>query len=547
MTAPESVRHLPELMEVQATRRDRKVLYHYLADGEETTFADLPVRAARVAGQLAAAGVAPGDHVGVLAEDRAVFSDAFWGLQHLGAVPVPLGIAGRVGSEAWTTVLRDRIERLRIRAVATDPASATALAPSLPGVPAIGVDASRGNPVPAGPVSDIAFIQPSSGTTGHPKGIVISQAAVLANLRSIGEQWEVDEDDVGLSWLPLFHDMGLIGTVINALHIGGTLHQWPTESFLRSPGRWIGLLEELGVTIAIAPPFALELVARRWRRRGGEADLSSVRTLLVGAEQIRPSVIEGFAEVFEPLGMRPEVLCPTYGLAEATLAVSAKPLDARFRTVEDGIHRWTSCGPAVPRVDVRLAPDTNELLVRTPAAMTGYLDDPDATAAAFTTGPDGDVWLRTGDVAQLVDGEVLIVGRLKEMINRGGQRVAASDFELAVQGTEGILPDRVVAFGDVGDDGERVVVLAESRYKSSKAGEVVLALRSRLADAGLPADVVELVPAGFIPRTTSGKLRRGAARSIWLESVAGRSEAHRPAAEGLLPREVSALRVSDER
>ena len=126
--------------------------------------------------------------------------------------------------------------------------------------------------------------------------------------------------------------------------------------------------------------------------------------------------------------------------------------------------------------------------------MDGYLDDPEATAAAF----DGD-WLRTGDVAQIVDDEVVIVGRLKEMINRNGQRVAASDFELAVQGTEGVLPDRVVAFGDVGTDGERVVLLAESRYTSARAGEVVLASRARLADAGLPADVVELVPAGLHP------------------------------------------------
>jgi acyl-CoA synthetase (AMP-forming)/AMP-acid ligase II len=430
--------------------------------------------------------------------------------------------------------------------------SATALGPALPEVRAVGVDGATGDPVPAGPVHDVAFIQPSSGTTGHPKGIVVSQAAVLANLDSIGEQWQLTEADVGLSWLPLFHDMGLIGTVINALFTGGTLHQWPTESFLRSPGRWLGLLEELGVTVAIAPPFALELVTRRWRRRGGEADLSALRTLLVGAEQIRPPVIEGFAEVFEPFGLQPEVLCPTYGLAEATLAVSAKPLTEHFRTVEDGNHRWTSCGPAVPNVEVRLDPDTNELLVRTPAAMTGYLDDPDATAAAFTSlsdggGPDGARWLRTGDVAQLVDGEVVIVGRLKEMINRNGQRVAAADFELAVQGTEGILPDRVVAFGDVGDEGERVVLLAESRYKSARAGEVVLALRRRLADAGLPADVVELVPAGFIPRTTSGKLRRGAARDIWLRARAGRGEPHRPAAEGLFPREVPALGVRDER
>ena len=110
--------------------------------------------------------------------------------------------------------------------------------------------------------------------------------------------------------------MGLIGTVINALHTGGTLYQWPTESFLRSPGRWVTLVGELEATVAIAPPFALELVTRRWRRRGGEADLSRLRHLLVGAEQIRPEVIESFGEVFEPFGLRPDALCPTYGLAE---------------------------------------------------------------------------------------------------------------------------------------------------------------------------------------------------------------------------------------
>jgi acyl-CoA synthetase (AMP-forming)/AMP-acid ligase II len=529
------VTNLVELMDERAARLDRKVLYNYLASGEQWTFADLPRRAARVAGQLAAAGVVPGEAVGILAEDRAVFCDAFYGLQHLGAVPVPLGLAGHAGSESWCAVLRDRVQRLGLVALATDAASTDGLRTAVPELRAIGVDGSRGNPAPAGPVSEVAFIQPSSGTTGHPKGIVISQAAVLANLLAIREQWSITEDDSGLSWLPLFHDMGLIGTVINALWSGGTLHQWPTESFLRSPARWLALIGELGVTIAIAPPFALELVTRRWRRRGGAADLATLRMLLVGAETIRPNVIEGFAEVFEPLGLHPDALCPTYGLAEATLAVTAKQLGTRFRTVEDGIHRWVSCGAPVPGVEIRLDPATNELLTRTPAAMTGYLDDPAATAAAF----DGE-WLRTGDVAQLVDDEVVIVGRLKEMINRNGQRIAASDFELAVQGTEGVLPDRVVAFGDVGDDGERVVLLAETRYRSARVGEVVLALRARLADAGLPADVVELVPAGFIPRTTSGKLRRGAARELWHSSGPSRGEA-------LLPGQVAALGVGDER
>jgi acyl-CoA synthetase (AMP-forming)/AMP-acid ligase II len=542
MTAPTSARapeteigSLVELMDERAGRLDRNVLYHYLTDGAEVTFAELPVRAARVAGQLASGGVAPGEHVGILVEDRAVFCDAFYGLQHLGAVPVPLGLAGHVGSEAWCAVLRDRVERMRLVAIATDGASAQAYRDAVPELRAIGIDGALGNAVPAGPPNPVAFIQPSSGTTGQPKGIVISQRAVLANLWSIREQWQIQPGDSGLSWLPLFHDMGLIGTVINALWSEGTLHQWPTESFLRSPGRWLELLSELQVTFAIAPPFALELVGRRFRRRGGDADLSSVQHVLVGAETIRPSVIEAFAEVFEPRGLRPEALCPTYGLAEATLAVTAKPAGTRFVTVEDGRHVWVSCGRPVPGVEICLDPDTNELLALTPAAMTGYLDDPEATAAAF----DGE-WLRTGDVAQVVDDEVVIVGRLKEMINRNGQRVAASDFELAVQGTEGVLPDRVVAFGDVGPEGERVVLLAESRYKSAKAGEVVLALRAKLADAGLPADVVELVPAGFIPRTTSGKLRRGAARARWQSPDPAGGEAG-------LPGEVPTLGVGDER
>jgi acyl-CoA synthetase (AMP-forming)/AMP-acid ligase II len=524
-----------ELMDERAGRLDRTVLYRYLDTGDEWTFGELPVRAGRVAGQLATAGVAPGERVGILTEDRAAFTDAFYGIVHLGAVPVPLGLAGKLGSESWCAVLRDRVRRFGLVAVATDTGTAIELDAAVKELRTVAVDGSRGNPIPPGPLNRTALIQPSSGTTGDPKGILISHAAVLANLRGIREQWDLTERDSGFSWLPLFHDMGLIGTVINALHTGGVLYQWPTESFLRSPGRWLTLVGELDVTVALAPPFALELVTRRWRRRGGEADLSTMRHLLVGAEQIRPEVIEGFSEVFEPFGLRPDALCPTYGLAEGTLAVTAKPMDTKFRTVDDGRHRWVSCGPPIPGVTVRLHPETNELLVHTPGAMDGYLDDPVATAAAF----DGD-WLRTGDVAQLAGDEVVIVGRRKEMINRNGQRIAASDFEMAAQGTEGVLPDRIVAFGEVGPDGERVVLLAESRYRSARAGEVVLALRARLADAGLPADVVELVPAGFIPRTTSGKLRRGAAREAWLESAADRGEA-------LLPGEMPALGVVDER
>ena len=174
-----------ELVHAQAARYDRKTLYHYLDTGAEWSFADLAVRAARVAGQLAAVGVQAGERVGIVTDDRAVFCDAFFGLQHLGAVPVPLGLTGRAGSEAWTAVLRDRVTRFGLVALATDPGSASGLAAASGGIPALAVDGARGAQIPVGPQSPIAFVQPTSGTTGDPKGILISQAAVLANLLGI--------------------------------------------------------------------------------------------------------------------------------------------------------------------------------------------------------------------------------------------------------------------------------------------------------------------------------------------------------------------------
>ena len=268
------------------------------------------------------------------------------------------------------------------------------------------------------------------------------------------------------------------------------------------------LVAELGVTIPIAPPFALQLVTRRQTRRPATVDLRRVRHLLVGAEQIRPEVLDEFTHAFSSCGLGAGVISPTYGLAEATLAVTANPPGVPYRVVEVGRHRLVACGRPLPGIDVQLSEDS-ELLVTSPALMDGYLDDPGATAATMSDGV-----LHTGDTAALVDGEIVIVGRQKEMINRGGLRLPATDFELALAGVEGILADRVVAFADLTEAGERVVVLAESRW-TTRAGEAVLAARARLADAGLPADVVEIVEPGFIPRTTSGKLRRAAARTQW--------------------------------
>ena len=502
---------LLELISVRADEHGDKAVFRFLDTGAEWSYGDLVERAERVGGSLAERGVQPGQHLAILTEDRAAFCEAFFGAHAAGAVPVPLGVAGQIESDAWRTVVLDRVARFQLDAILTDRSMVATLGPALAPTVVIGVDGSAGPRRAFARASPHAFVQPSSGTTGDPKGVLISHRAVLANLAAIGEHWELGPDDIGLSWLPLFHDMGLIGTMINAIFQGGSLYHWPTASFLRSPGRWLQLVGELGVTIPIAPPFALQLVTRRQTRRPSDVDLRRVRHLLVGAEQIRPELLDDFAKAFTPCGLGSGVISPTYGLAEATLAVTANPPGVPYRVVDVGRHRLVACGRPLPGIDVEIS-DDGELLVRSPSLMDGYFGDPAETA---TTMPDG--VLHTGDTAALVDGEIVIVGRTKEMINRGGLRLPATDFELALAGVEGLLPDRVVAFADLTEAGERVVVLAESRW-TTRSGEAVLAARARLADAGLPADVVEIVEPGFIPRTTSGKLRRAAARTRWQQA-----------------------------
>jgi acyl-CoA synthetase (AMP-forming)/AMP-acid ligase II len=485
----------------------------FVDTGAEWSYGTLARRAGGVAAALDP--VAAGERVGLLADDRAVFSAAFFGIHARGATPVPLGIHGRPGTEAWATLLADRVARFGLSAVVADPATGAVLGATVGTARVVVVGGDAEAPLRGAGEGPIAFVQPSSGTTGDPKGVVVAHDAVLANLAQMGEHWELSSADVGLSWLPLFHDMGLIGTLLNAVYQGGVLYHWPTASFLRAPGRWLQLVDELGVTVAVGPPFALALVTRRQQRRGGAVDLARLRCLLVGAEQIRPEVLTDFVATFAACGLRRAAVCPTYGLAEATLAVSgSRHVDDVDVVATSGARTAVSCGPPLPGVEVRLG-SGDELEVRSASVMDGYLDDETSTAATVVDG-----WLRTGDTAALVDGDVVVLGRTKEMINRGGIRLPATDFELALAGVDGLLADRIVVFADADADAERVVVLAESRWRE-RAGEAVLAARARLADAGLPVDHVELVPPGFIPRTTSGKLRRAAARDKWRAAVSG--------------------------
>jgi fatty-acyl-CoA synthase len=368
--------------------------------------------------------------------------------------------------------------------------------------------------VPGGPPSPAAFVQTTSGTTGDPKGVVVSQRAVLAHIDTLRETFAAGPQDRALGWLPFFHDMGLIGTLLAPLVIGLRSTLWSPAGFLARPSEWFAMVEHTRATIAPVPPVGLDLLAKVARRRPVRAGaLTSLRALLVGSEAVLPATLAAFSRVATPAGLRPDAVLPVYGLAEAVLAVSARRPGDGPRLVDVAGAPHVTCGPAVPGTELRV--EGGELLVRARARMSEYLDDPVATAAAL----DGE-WLRTGDHAVLDGDEVVVLGRLRDAIDRDGQRTPALDYEQAVATVEGVRPDRVVAFS-VPRGGREIVVLVAESGRHRDGGRVVLDVRRQLADAGLAVDRVQLVPVGALPRTTSGKVRRTEARRRYIEEAAG--------------------------
>ncbi|MBT3029423.1 MAG: hypothetical protein B6D72_09125 [gamma proteobacterium symbiont of Ctena orbiculata] len=555
------------LMEVLAWHLDhqpeRVHILHYGSqeDPDEISYRDLWQGAIRVASALWERSVRPGDRVALMLPTGESYFFSFFGVLLAGAVPVPiypptrpsqleehLRRHGHILRNAGVRILISFQEAHRVaRLFKTQ-------VPSLHHI----VDWSELDkataPPPAAPRKgeDIAFLQYSSGSTGDPKGVVLSHANLLANIRTMGKAVEVTPEDVFVSWLPLYHDMGLIGAWLGSLYFGMQLVIMSPLRFLARPSRWLWTIHRHRGTLSASPNFGYELCLSKVADEELEGlDLSSWRFAFNGAEPVSATTLEGFNRRFGPYGLNAGALAPVYGLAEVAVGLAFPPplrgplIDRinrdRFMLSGDAMPAAESdpdpltvvaCGRPLPGYRVQVVdgadnplPDRKEgrLEFQGPSATSGYFDNPEASAGLFRNG-----WLDTGDRAYLADGDIYITGRIKEMIIRGGRNIYPYELELLVGEITGIRKGCVAVFPstDSATGSERLVVVAETREEDPQRREALRqAIREKTIDLlGMPPDDLLLAPPHTVLKTSSGKLRRSAMRTLYEQRRLGRGQ-----------------------
>ena len=509
-------------------------------------------RALGVCGALRSLGVQRGDRVALIFPTGIEFFDAFFGVLLTGAVPVPLYPPVRLGRMAeylhrTAQLLARSGSRLiladsRVRRILGE-----AIAEARPelGCRTLGdLPASGTAPEPAAVApSDLGLIQFSSGTTVDPKPVALSHRAIAAQVEILSGFWR-DTPELRhscVSWLPLYHDMGLIGCVFPALARDATLTLLGPELFVARPALWLRTLSRYRATISPAPNFAYSLCVTRVSDADMEGvDLSNWRTALNGAEPVAPSVLRAFRDRFARWGFRPEALTPVYGLSEAALAVAFSDLDQPFRgrrfdrerLSRDGIARETahgreivSVGRPVPGFRLRIVdeagrdlPDekVGRIWIQGPSLMDGYLGDRQNTARALHQG-----WLDTGDLGFLLGGELFLTGRAKEVVILRGRNYAPEEIERAVESVAGVRAGCAVAASWLPEDapGERLALFVEASRAAASTDREALPEACRevvLGATGLAVDDVVVLAPGTLPRTSSGKLRRNEALRLHL-------------------------------
>jgi len=560
---PGTARTLIDVLEWHAQQHPDAV-HVVVLDGESSTsvtYGQLRAAARGVAGVLQRAAVQPGATVALMLPTGAEYLSSYFGVLLAGAVPVPIypptrpsqieehvhryaSVLVNAAADALITIpearsvahlLRSRVPTLRHVWSAAELTQAEPLEP---------------HPNPHSGDS-IAMLQYTSGSTGSPKGVVLTHANLLANIRAIGKLINANESDVFVSWLPLYHDMGLIGAWLSSLYFGCLLVIMPPTAFLARPARWLQTIQQYRGTLTASPNFAYELCARRLAEQDVSGlDLSSLRIAFNGAEAIDPDTLERFAKRFAPYGFRAEAMTPVYGLAEAALGLTFPPLGrgpivdsvnradmtARGRATSTPASvpnalRFVSCGQPLPGYLVRIIDEAgSELPERVegtlqftgPSATSGYYHNPDATARLLS----GE-WRDTGDRAYLAAGELYITGRVKDIVIRRGRHLYPEEIESAVGALNGVRKGCVVAFGtkDPRTATERLIVVAETHIvDSTMQSELKQHINERVVDCiGEPPEEVMLAPPHVVLKTSSGKLRRAATRAAYEDGSLGRA------------------------
>ena len=511
-----------------------------------------------IAAGLQRAGLKPRQAVAIMLPTSPEYFHTYFGILRAGGIPVPIYPPARASQ------LEDHVRRhtgilanaqaVMLVSVPEAMRVARLLQARVSGLHAVltpqQLAEGSGTPRPvAVHGDDVAFIQYTSGSTGAPKGVALTHANLLANIRAMAQTIAATPDDVFVSWLPLYHDMGLIGAWLGSLYVGMPLVVMSPLAFLAQPRRWLETISRWRGTLSAGPNFAYELcLARLDDAALSGLDLSSWRLAFNGAEAVNPDTVQRFQQRFAACGLRPEAVAPVYGLAEASVGLLFPPIDRgplihhivretferEHRAVSAAADdasalRFVACGRPLPGHEVRIV-DTDgrdcaercegRLEFRGPSATRGYWRNPEKTAQLFDRG-----WLDTGDRAYAADGDIFVTGRVKDIVIRGGRNLYPQEIEEAVGAVDGVRKGCVAVFGvaDARSGTERLVVLAEQSPRSARDAA---ALREAIAHAvidaiGEPADEIVLAPPHTVLKTSSGKVRRSACRELFEQGRIG--------------------------
>ena len=549
-------RTLIEVLEWHATAHPDRLHLAVLGDEvtpvETFTYRRLAEAAREAAQGLIERDVMPGNRIALMLPTGRDYFIAFFAILYAGAVPVPIYPPMRLSQieehlRRQAGILRNAGARILITVPEARNAAALlqAQVESLTAVESVAGLSPRGAPaaLPLPHESSAALFQYTSGSTGDPKGVVLSHTNLLANIRALGQAMEASSTDTFVSWLPLYHDMGLIGAWLGCLYFAAPLYVMSPLSFLVRPESWLWAIHRYRATLSAAPNFAFELCLNKISDESLQGlDLCSLRMVANGAEPVSVPTLRRFTERFARYGFRPEAMAPVYGLAENSVGLAFPPpgrLPVIDRVDRDALTRRgiaerakadsrhpleiVSCGVPLPGNEVRIVDELGleagerhegRLEFRGPSATSGYFRDEAKTRALIHDG-----WLDSGDRAYMADGEIYITGRIKDIIIRAGRNFYPQEIEEAIAEIKGIRKGCVAVFGvtDRASGTERFIVVAETR-KTDPAARTALQERARqvVSDiAGIPPDEIVLAPPRSLPKTSSGKIRRSAARELY--------------------------------